>query len=311
MFPSDLTHPFLVAFFFELKPEGEDRALVRCGANGDGAAVFMSRSSPSSRTIQAGQYRVDAHFDETYELTVTKGRFFREPAADDQMNPDCPVGATLEWEGRGTVRVIRVVENFNLQNARAGIHPVVLRTLQPGEWFRSVSVCLAAEASGGVSAVRSVWEKVLPDTPFTYSFLDAKIASAYENARQTRRLVGAGAGLALFVALLGLIGLTGFTVRRRTKKIGIRKALGASVTSIGRLLSFDVAKLIGLAFLIGGPAAYLLILWWLKDFAHRIALTPWPFLAVGGVALACALVVVSGHTIRSTRIDSAQTLRDE
>jgi putative ABC transport system permease protein len=159
--------------------------------------------------------------------------------------------------------------------------------------------------------VRSAWKEVLPDAPFTYSFLDEKITSAYDTEQQTRRLVAAGAGLALFVALLGLLGLTSFTVRRRTKEIGIRKALGASVTSIVRLLSVDVAKLVGLAFLVGGPAAYVLARWWLQDFARRIPLAPWPFLVTGLVALCCALAAVSVHTFRAARIDPATTLRDE
>lgn len=290
---------------------------------GIGGASLHRPEWPPSRTLTAGRYRVDPHFAETYNLTVTKGRFFREPVTGDstsvvlneaavkQLDLPRPIGAELEWENVGTVTVIGVVENFNIQNARAGIQPVVFSALQPGEWYRQVSVRLAAGASGGVTTVRRTWSEVLPDAPFECSFLDAKIAGAYQTEQQTRRLVGAGAGLALFVALLGLIGLTGFSVRRRTKEIGIRKALGATMTQIVTLLSTDVAKLVGLAFVVGGPAAYLLGQWWLQDFARRIALTPWPFLAVGLVALCCALAAVSGHALRAARIDPASTLRDE
>jgi putative ABC transport system permease protein len=290
---------------------------------GVGGAAVRRPEWPSSRTLTAGRYRVDPHFDETYNLTVTTGRFFRDPVTDDsarvvinetaveQLDLQRPIGAELEWENVGTVTVIGVVENFNVQNARAGTGPVVLSALQPGEWYRSVSVRLAAGASGSVSTVRSTWEDVLPDAPFAFSFLGSKIADAYETEQQTRRLVGAGAGLAIFVALLGLIGLTGFTVRRRTKEIGIRKALGASVTSIVRLLSTDVATLVGIGFLVGGPAAYLLAQWWLQDFARRIPLTPWPFLVVGLAALVCALGAVSAHTVRAAHVDPAHTLRDE
>ena len=290
---------------------------------GVGGVTLRRPEWPASRTLSAGQYRVDPHFDETYNLTVTKGRFFREPVTDDsarvvinetaaeRLNLQRPIGTELEWENVGTVTVIGVMEDFNVQNARDGLGPVVLNAIQPGEWYRSVSVRLAAGTSGGVSTVQSIWADVLPDAPFAYSFLDSKIVGAYEAEQQTRRLVGAGAGLALLVALLGLIGLTGFTVRRRTKEIGIRKALGASVASIVRLLSTDVAMLVGIGFLVGGPAAYLLARRWLQDFAMRIDLTPWPFLAMGGVALLCALMAVSVHTIRAARIDPVQTLRSE
>jgi putative ABC transport system permease protein len=291
--------------------------------SGVGGATLRRPAWPSSRSLTAGQYRVDPHFDETYNLTVTKGRFFREPVPNDstsvvlneiaveRLGLERPVGAEIEGDDYGSLTVIGVVEPFNAQNARAGLGPVALRALQPGEWYRSVSVRLAAGAGGGVSAVRSVWDEVLPDAPFAYRFLDDTIAEGYAAERQTRRIVGAGAGLALFVALLGLVGLTGFTVRRRTQEIGIRKALGASTTRIVRLLSTDVAKLIGLAFLVGGPAAYVLARWWLRDFARRIALTPWPFLGIGLGALVCALAAVSVHTVRAARTDPARTLRDE
>jgi putative ABC transport system permease protein len=290
---------------------------------GVGGAGLRRPEWASSKTITAGRYRVDPQFDETYNLTVTEGRFFQEPVTDDsarvvineaaveQLDLRRPIGAELEWENVGTVTVIGVVENFNAQNVRAGIQPVVFSALQPGEWYRSVSVRLAAEAAGGVETVRTTWAKVLPDAPFDYRFLDAKIADAYQTERQARRLVGAGAGLALFVALLGLVGLTGFTVRRRTKEIGIRKALGASVANVVRLLSSDVAKLVGAAVLVGGPVAYALAWWWLRDFAMRIDLTPWPFLGVGLAAMLCALAATSVHTIRAARIDPATTLREE
>jgi putative ABC transport system permease protein len=296
---------------------------------GIGGVTVRRPSWPDDRSVSAGQYRVGAHFDTAYDLAVTKGRFFREPvtgdsthvvlnqAAVEALNLDGPVGTELAWAGRdGTVSVIGVVENFNAQNARAGIRPVVMTALQPGDWVRHLSVRLAAGPdgrlpAGAVEAVQAAWGEVLPDAPFAYTFLNSLIADAYATEQQTRRLVAAGAGLALFVALLGLIGLTGFTVRRRTKEIGIRKALGATVASIVRLLSADVAKLVGLAVLVGGPAAYLLAEWWLQDFARRIPLTPAPFLGVGGAALAVALAAVSWHTVRAARVDPAETLRDE
>jgi putative ABC transport system permease protein len=275
------------------------------------------------RQVQASAFQwVDAHFADTYDLTMTQGRFFEPPIANDStsvvlnetavktLGLDNPVGASVEVDG-GERTVIGVVQNFNRQNVRYGTGPVALTPLLPGNWFRSVSVKARAGATNIVETVRATWSEVLPDAPFEHAFLSDAIAEAYDPERQTRRLVGAGAGLALFVALLGLIGLTGFTVRRRTKEIGIRKALGASVSNIVRLLSTDVALLVGIALVVGSPVAYLLARWWLQEFAFRIDLTPWPFLGVGLAALLCALAAVSIHTIRAARIDPATTLRDE
>ena len=183
--------------------------------------------------------------------------------------------------------------------------------MQPGQWIRVLSARLDAGERGAVEAVRSVWQETFPDAPFVYTFLNDRIRDGYAAEQQTRRLVGAGAGLALFVALLGLIGLTGFIVRRRTKEIGIRKALDASVANVVQLLTSDVAKLVGVAFLAGAPLAYLLARWWLQNFAMCIDLTPWPFLAAGLAAMLCALTAVSAHTIRAARIDPATTLQDE
>lgn len=155
-------------------------------------------------------------------------------AAVERLELDGPIGTEPEWEGEGRVLVVGVVENFNLQNAWAGLGPVVLLAVQPGKCFRSLSVRLAAGTKGGMDTVQSAWIEVLSDAPFEYNFLDEKIAGAYEMEQETRRLVGAGTGLALFVAFLGLVGLTSFTVPRRTKEIGIRKALGASNSLRGR-----------------------------------------------------------------------------
>ena len=277
---------------------------------------------PDERRVEAGLYRVDPHFADTYDLTVTEGHFFPEPVTDDttnvvlnetaaqQLDLDRPVGAEIEW-GETTVTVIGIVENFNLQNAYTGIRPVVLYPVQPGQWIRVMSARLAAGKRGAVEAVRSVWQETFPDAPFVYTFLDDRIRDGYAAEQRARRLVSAGAALALFVALLGLIGLTGFSVRRRTKEIGIRKALGASIASVVGLLSSDIAKLVGAAVLVGGPLAYVLARWWLRDFAMRIDLTPWPFLGVGLAAMLCALAATSVHTIRAARIDPATTLREE
>jgi putative ABC transport system permease protein len=294
------------------------------GASPGSSTAALRRSAwEPDRQVQASSFLwVDAHFADTYDLTMARGRFFETPITDDStsvvlnetavetLGLENPVGARIEVDG-GTRTVIGVVRNFNQQNVRYGTGPVVLTPLQPGNWYRSVSVKARPGASDVVETVRAAWSEVLPDAPFEHAFLSDAIAGAYDPERQTRRIVGAGAGLALFVALLGLIGLTGFTVQRRTKEIGIRKALGASMARIVVHLSSDIATLVGIAFLVAAPLGYWLADQWLQDFAQRIALTPWPFLAVGFVAMLIALAAVSVHTLRAARTDPARALRSE
>jgi putative ABC transport system permease protein len=294
------------------------------GASPGSSTAALRRSAwAPDRQVQASAFLwVDAYFDDTYNLTMARGRFFETPITDDStsvvlnetavetLGLENPVGARVEVDGE-TRTVIGVVQNFNQQNVRYGTGPVALTPLQPGNWFRSVSVKARPGASDVVETVRAAWSEVLPDAPFEHVFLSDAIADAYDPERQTRRIVAAGAGLALFVALLGLAGLTGFTVRRRTKEIGIRKALGASGARIVALLSSDIATLVGIAFVVAAPLGYWFAHQWLQDFAQRIELTPWPFLGVGLAALLIALAAVSVHTLRAARVDPAEVLRSE
>jgi len=294
------------------------------GASPGSSTAALRRSAwAPDRQVQASAFLwVDAHFADTYDLTMVKGRFFETPITDDStsvvlnemaaetLGLESPVGARIEVDGEERT-IVGVVRDFNQQNVRYGTGPVVLTPLQPGNWFRSVSVKARPGASDVVETVRAAWSEVLPDAPFEHVFLSDAIADAYDPERQTRRIVAAGAGLALFVALLGLAGLTGFTVRRRTKEIGIRKALGASGARIVALLSSDIATLVGIAFVVAAPLGYWFAHQWLQDFAQRIELTPWPFLGVGLAALLIALAAVSVHTLRAARVDPAEVLRSE
>jgi putative ABC transport system permease protein len=294
------------------------------GASPGSSTAALRRSAwAPDRQVQASAFLwADAHFDDTYNLTMVKGRFFETPITDDStsvvlnemaaetLGLESPVGARIEVDGEERT-IVGVVRDFNQQNVRYGTGPVVLTPLQPGNWFRSVSVKARPGASDVVETVRAAWSEVLPDAPFEHVFLSDAIADAYDPERQTRRIVAAGAGLALLVALLGLVGLTGFTVRRRTKEIGIRKALGASGARIVAHLSSDTAGLVGIAFVVAAPLGYWFAHQWLQNFAQRIELTPWPFLAVGLVAMLIALLAVSVHAVRAACTDPARALRSE
>ena len=217
--------------------------------------------------------------------------------------------------------VVGVVENYHTTSLREEIPPVVYTpALLPvpegtGTFYNGVNTVLVRAAPGTANqvmdALRSVWTEVLPTEPFAASVLGDRLQAQYASEQRLGQVVGIFSVLALFVACLGLFGLATYTTQQRTKEIGIRKAVGASVTSIVGLLSADFLKLVAGAILIGTPLAYLAVRQWLQNFAYHVDLGPVPFVLAAGSALAIAGLTVSYHALRAARLDPARTLRDE
>ena len=217
--------------------------------------------------------------------------------------------------------VVGVVENYHTTSLREEIPPVVYTpALLPvpegtGTFYNGVNTVLVRAAPGTANqvmdALRSVWTEVLPTEPFAASVLGDRLQAQYASEHRLGQVVGIFSVLALFVACLGLFGLATYTTQQRTKEIGIRKAVGASVTSIVGLLSADFLKLVAGAILIGTPLAYLAVRQWLQNFAYHVDLGPVPFVLAAGSALAIAGLTVSYHALRAARLDPARTLRDE
>jgi putative ABC transport system permease protein len=162
-----------------------------------------------------------------------------------------------------------------------------------------------------MDALRSVWTEVLPTEVFDAAFLDDRLQTQYQSEQKLSQIVGIFSALAIFVACLGLFGLATYTAQQRTKEIGIRKAVGASVPSIVGLLSADFLKLVAVAVVVGTPLAYLAVRQWLADFAYRVELGPTPFALAAGAAFVLAALTVSYHALRAAQLNPATTLRDE
>jgi len=160
-------------------------------------------------------------------------------------------------------------------------------------------------------ALAGLWKQFAPEQPFRYTFFDEMLARQYDAERRLARLFGAFTTLALLIACLGLFGLAAFTAEQRTKEIGIRKVLGASVTHLVALLSKDFLKLIGIAFVVAAPVAYLVMAKWLETFAYRIDVSWWIFLTAGSLALAIGLLTVSYQAIKAALADPVKSLRYE
>ena len=162
-----------------------------------------------------------------------------------------------------------------------------------------------------ISAVEETWKKLAPNQPFSYTFLDQDYARLYHREQQMSHVFQIFSGLAIVIACLGLFGLAAFTTQQRTKEIGIRKILGASVSGIVCLLSKDFLKLVLIANLIAWPIAYYAMNQWLQSFAYRINLSIGTFILSGLIALLIALLTVSYQAIKAARANPVEALRYE
>ena len=162
-----------------------------------------------------------------------------------------------------------------------------------------------------LAMLQQQWQAYEPGHPYRFSFLDADFGRAYEKDRRLGLIFGYFAGLAIFIACLGLFGLASFITEQRTKEIGVRKVLGASVGSIVLLLSKEFTKLVGIAFVVATPLAYFASRWLLQDFAYRVDIAWWIFLIAGVATLAIAWLTVSYQSIKAALTNPVEALRYE
>ncbi len=292
---------------------------------------FSPEAASREDLVQVAPAKVDAAFVPTLGLRLLAGRSFDAERAGDRQrahvltrtaaeafgwSPAEAVGRPFRVSGGDTPfgEVIGVVEDFHIGSLHHALEPVVL--VMESEGFSSSSGLVAArlapeDVRAGVAHLEAVAARFAPGEPFAYEFLDDAFDAMYRSEERLARVFGLFAGLAIFVACLGLFGLAAFTAERRTKEIGIRKVLGAGVGHLVLLLSKEFAALVAVALVVAGPLAYLAVARWLEDFAYRAEIGPGVFLFAGGLALALALVTVSYHAVRAATADPVQALRYE
>ena len=273
----------------------------------------------------------DASFSEFYNLDVIAGRPLRpdeqgaivlSETAVRQLGygdtPETALGRSLTYMSI-TGEIVGVVADFRLGSIGREVRPTGLAAFPPdagerGSIFnpRALSIRTAPGESGAaLTAIQSAWREVLPDTPFTYKWLDDVFAESYEAERRTQAVFGFAATLALVLACMGLFGLAAFAAMQRRKEIGVRKALGAGVARLIGLMTRDFALLVLVGFALAVPAAYVLMGRWLEGFAERAPMRPGVFLGAGAVVLVVALATVGWHALRAATVNPADVLRDE
>ncbi len=209
-----------------------------------------------------------------------------------------------------SMEVVGVVENFHYESLRENIGPMVM-TIGRGSGTMALRLSKQADVEKTLSAVNTLFKGNLPSQPFNYRFLDEEFDLQYASERRIGGILGAFAGFAIFIACLGLFGLAAFMAEQRTREIGIRKVLGASVGSLVRLLSSDFLRLVAISVVLAAPLAWYFMHNWLQDFAYHIDLKWWMFALAALVAVGIAFLTVAGQAMRAALANPVRALKRE
>jgi len=289
--------------------------------------LFPDANLNSEYATSIQNWNVDFNYVETLGLEIILGRDFSEEFATDSMgvilnesavrqfnfgdNPiDKIIARPVSAEGEmANYRVIGVVRDFHFESMRQNIEPLALF---PGRSNSRVTVRIkSSNISEMVDFIQDKWDEFAPGQPFDYSFLDEEFNNVYQAEQRLGNIFTIFAGLAIFVGCLGLLGLAAFTAEQRTKEIGVRKVMGASVSGVVFLLSKEFGKLIIISFIIAVPIAYYAMNNWLEDFAYRTEISLLTFIFAGLIALSIALLTVSYHAVKVAVANPVDSLRYE
>ncbi len=274
---------------------------------------------------------VDENFLDTYGVKLLAGEPFRAngpqwrtrymlnqaalrtlgfASAEQAVGENLVFGGSEPSEGNES-KIVGVVEDFHIESLRQPTRPT-LYVCAPPNHMAYVSLKLdARQLSASLDQISGLWKQLYPESPFEYFFLDQKFEEQYRAERRFSGLFTLFTGLAVFVACLGLFGLAAFTAEQRTKEIGIRKVLGASVASIMTLLSSDFLRLIGIAIILATPIAWYAMSQWLTEFAYRISLDWWVFAGAGAMVVVIAMLTISFQSIKAALMDPVKSLRSD
>jgi putative ABC transport system permease protein len=229
-----------------------------------------------------------------------------------------PIGTQLYNPGDGDeptrmFTVIGIVKDFHYNSFHDDIKSFVLWSDQGPFPFIGI-ICVKLKESNTANTLEHIenkWLEFVPDQPVSYTYLEDNIFNMYKNEQITSNIFGIFSLLAILIACVGLFGLAAYTATKRIKEIGVRKVMGASVSKIVGLLSFDFTKLVLIAFILAIPAGYVFMKKWLLNFAYKTDISVWIFLLAGGIALFIALVTISIHSIKAANSNPADSLRYE
>ncbi len=318
---------FASAFASQLKRESSIADITFSNAN-----IIDNRNTTSGNldwdgrdsdwNPSTGQLTVAPNFQSFFNLRMVEGRWFNAANKADEQNVVLNetavrtfrikkpfIGQRFEINGKKG-QIIGIAKDFHFRSPKEKLTPLVLR-LDDG-WVSSVYVKpTPTRVHESIASVEKVWNALVPARPVQYEFLDESYQQLHRREQMQLQLFFAFSGVVLFIACLGLFGLATFAARARTKEIGIRKVLGASVAQLVALLSKDFLRLVVVAFILAVPVAWYVMHQWMEDFAYRVSISWWIFAAVGVLAVLVALLTVSIQAIKAALANPVKSLRSE
>jgi putative ABC transport system permease protein len=248
--------------------------------------------------------------DFSRSFPTDSGMFILNEAAVKLTGFKNPIGKIISWEGQDR-RIIGVVKDMVMESPYKSIKPTVY--FLEYNWARVITVRIQHNlpVREALSKIESVFKKYNPGSPFDYHFADGQYAQKFADDERIGNLATFFAALAIFISCLGLFGLSSFVAEQRTKEIGVRKVLGASVFNLWRLLSKDFVLLVLLSCAIAIPAAYYFMHNWLLNYEYRTEISGWIFVAAGSGALIITLLTVSFQSIKAALMNPVKSLRTE
>jgi putative ABC transport system permease protein len=250
-------------------------------------------------------------FSRSFMTDTTQAMILNEAAAKlfSYRNPQDAVGRNFDQWGRKG-KIIGVVKDFHFKSLQEVIKPLSIRIEPKGCGLVSVKVS-SDHLPATISAIENKWNTLIPAKPFSYFFLDEYFNEQYKSEQRFGKLFLNFAVLAIFISCMGLLGLASYSTMQRTREIGIRKVLGASVPNIVNLLSKDFLMLVGIAIIIASPIAWFGMHKWLQDFAYRIPISWWIFAIAAAAAAIIAVLTVSFQAIKAAVTNPVLSLRSE
>jgi putative ABC transport system permease protein len=266
---------------------------------------------------------VDHDFIPQFELKMLAGRNFSKDFITDKKtailneqavdalgfkSPQDAIGKRIA--SGDTITVIGVIQSFHHLGLQKPIDPQLI-LLRPNARTAYSIKLQTTDLQKTLATVKSIWVKYFPNDPFNYHFLDDQFNGQYQSDQRFGQMFTLFAFMAIMIACFGLVGLSAYNILQRTKEIGIRKVLGASVQNVVYILSKDFLLLVIISFVIASPMAWYIMHKWLQDFAYRIDISWWVFLLAGMVALLIALFTVSYQSIKAALTNPVKSLKTE